>query len=199
VYVKLGQLDYSAEIAQARASKADSVFFFLPGGMGISFIKQLVASGLSKDMTMYTPGFSGDQDTIKAVGEPMLGMYNAAQWSPDLDNAQNKQFMEDFQKTYNRIPTMYAAQGYDSAMLLDGAIRKVNGKIEDKDAFRAALASAPFKAVQGNFKFNNNHYPIQNYYMRLIYKNDKGQITNKTVGTVFTDYHDRYATECKMK
>ncbi|CAM5365212.1 ABC transporter substrate-binding protein [Eoetvoesiella caeni] len=199
VYVKLGQLDYSAEIAQARASKADSVFFFLPGGMGISFIKQLVASGLSKDMAMYTPGFSGDQDTIKAVGEPMLGMYNAAQWSPDLDNAQNKQFMEDFQKTYNRIPTMYAAQGYDSAMLLDGAIRKVNGKIEDKDAFRAALASAPFKAVQGNFKFNNNHYPIQNYYMRLIYKNDKGQITNKTVGTVFTDYHDRYATECKMK
>lgn len=199
VYVKLGQLDFSAELAQARASKADAVFFFLPGGMGISFIKQLVASGMSKDMAMYTPGFSGDQDTIKAVGDPMLGMYNAAQWSPDLDNPQNKKFMEDFQKTYNRIPTMYAAQGYDSAMLLDGAIRKVNGKVKDKDAFRAALASAPFKAVQGNFKFNNNHYPIQNYYMRQIYKNDQGVITNKTVGTIFTDYHDRYAAECKMK
>ncbi|TAL77478.1 MAG: ABC transporter substrate-binding protein [Burkholderiaceae bacterium] len=199
VYVKLGQLDYSAEIAQARASKADAVFFFLPGGMGISFIKQLVASGLSKNMTMYTPGFSGDQDTIKAVGDPMLGMYNASQWSPDLNNPQNKQFMEDFQKTYHRIPTMYAAQGYDSAMLLDGAIRKVHGKIEDKNAFRQALRSAPFKAVQGNFRFNNNQYPIQNYYMRLIVKNDKGQITNKTVGTIFTDYHDRYAPQCKMK
>jgi len=199
VYVKLQQLDFSAEIAQARASKADAVFFFLPGGMGISFIKQMADSGLTKTMTMYTPGFSADQDTIKAVGEPMIGMYNTAQWSPDMDNPVNKRFMEDFQKTYHRIPTMYAVQGYDSAMLLDGAVRKIHGKIEDKNAFRQALRSAPFKAVQGNFKFNNNQYPIQNYYLRQVVKNDKGEITNKTVETIFTDYHDRYAPECKMQ
>jgi branched-chain amino acid transport system substrate-binding protein len=199
VYVKLQQLDFSAEIAQARASKADSVFFFLPGGMGISFIKQMADSGLTKTMTMYTPGFSADQDTIKAVGEPMIGMYNTAQWSPDMDNPVNKRFMEDFQKTYHRIPTMYAVQGYDSAMLLDGAVRKIHGKIEDKNAFRQALRSAPFKAVQGNFKFNNNQFPIQNYYLRQVVKNDKGEITNKTVETIFTDYHDRYAPECKMQ
>ncbi len=199
VYVKLQQLDFSAEIAQARASKADAVFFFLPGGMGISFIKQMADAGLTKTMTMYTPGFSADQDTIKAVGEPMIGMYNTAQWSPDMDNPVNKRFMEDFQKTYHRIPTMYAVQGYDSAMLLDGAVRKIHGKIEDKDAFRQALRSAPFKAVQGNFKFNNNQYPIQNYYLRQVVKNDKGEITNKTVETIFTDYHDRYAPECKMQ
>lgn len=199
VYVKLQQLDFSAEIAQARASKADAVFFFLPGGMGISFIKQMADSGLTKTMTMYTPGFSADQDTIKAVGEPMIGMYNTAQWSPDMDNPVNKRFMEDFQKTYHRIPTMYAVQGYDSAMLLDGAVRKIHGKIEDKNAFRQALRSAPFKAVQGNFKFNNNQFPIQNYYLRQVVKNDKGEITNKTVETIFTDYHDRYAPECKMQ
>jgi len=199
VYVKLQQLDFSAEIAQARASKADAVFFFLPGGMGISFIKQMADSGLTKTMTMYTPGFSADQDTIKAVGEPMIGMYNTAQWSPDMNNPVNKRFMEDFQKTYHRIPTMYAVQGYDSAMLLDGAVRKIHGKIEDKNAFRQALRSAPFKAVQGNFKFNNNQFPIQNYYLRQVVKNDKGEITNKTVETIFTDYHDRYAPECKMQ
>jgi len=198
VYVKIGQLDFSAELAQARASGADSVFFFLPGGMGISFIKQLVASGLSKDMAIYTPGFSGDQDTIKAVGDPMLGLYNASQWSPDTDNAQNKQFVADFEKTYKRIPTMYASQGYDAALLLDGAVRKIGGKIEDKEAFRQALASAPFKSVRGNFKFNTNHYPIQDYHMRVIQKDAEGRLTNKTVGLVFKDYHDIYAPQCKM-
>lgn len=198
VYVKLGQLDFSAELAQARASGADSVFFFLPGGMGISFIKQLVASGLSKNMAIYTPGFSGDQDTIKAVGEPMLGMFNSSQWSPDLDNPQNKQFVADFEKAYGRIPSMYASQGYDAAMLLDGAIRDVKGNIKDKDALRAALRAANFKSVRGGFKFNNNQYPIQNYYMRVIEKDAQGRITNKTIGTVFKDYGDPFAVECKM-
>lgn len=198
VYVKLGQLDFSAELAQARASGADSVFFFLPGGMGISFIKQLESSGLAKSMKIYMPGFSGDQDTIKAVGDPMLGTFNSSQWSPDLDNPQNKKFVADFEKEYGRIPTLYASQGYDAAMLLDGAVRDVKGKIEDKDAFRQAIKAANFKSVRGDFKFNTNQYPIQDYYLREVVKDDQGRITNKTVSTILEDYHDPFAAECKM-
>jgi len=198
VYVKLGQLDFSAELAQARASKADSVFFFLPGGMGISFIKQLVGSGLSKSMKIYMPGFSGDQDTIKAVGDPMLGTYNSSQWSPDLDNPQNRQFVADFEKEYGRIPTMYASQGYDAAMLLDGAVRDVKGDIGNKEAFRKALRAANFKSVRGGFKFNTNQYPIQTYYLREVVKDDQGRITNKIVDTILKDYHDPFAAECPM-
>jgi len=198
VYVKLGQLDFSAELAQARASGADSVFFFLPGGMGISFIKQLESSGLSKNMKIYMPGFSGDQDTIKAVGDPMLGTFNSSQWSPDLDNPQNQKFVADFEKEYGRIPTLYASQGYDAAMLLDAAVRDVKGKIEDKDAFRQALRAANFKSVRGNFKFNTNQYPIQDYYLREVVKDDQGRITNKVVSTILEDYQDPFAAECKM-
>lgn len=198
VYIKLGQLDFSAELAQARASGADSVFFFLPGGMGISFIKQLEASGLSKNMTVYMPGFSGDQDTIKAVGEPMLGTYNSSQWSPDLDNEANKRFVADFEKEYGRIPTLYASQGYDAAMLLDGAIRDIDGNIEDKNAFRQALRDANFDSVRGSFKFNTNQYPIQDYYLRVVEKDDQGRITNRKVSLILEDYHDPFAAECKM-
>ena len=198
VYVKLGQLDYSAELAQARASGADSVFFFLPGGMGISFIKQLEGSGLAKNMKIYMPGFSGDQDTIKAVGEPMLGTFNSSQWSPDLDNPQNQKFVADFEKEYGRIPTLYASQGYDAAMLLDSAVRDVKGNIEDKDAFRQALKAANFKSVRGDFKFNTNQYPIQDYYLREVVKDGQGRITNKMVSTILEDYHDPFAAECKM-
>ncbi|HLS50424.1 MAG TPA: ABC transporter substrate-binding protein, partial [Burkholderiaceae bacterium] len=198
VYIKLGQLDFSAELAQARASGADSVFFFLPGGMGISFIKQLEAAGLNKNMTVYMPGFSGDQDTIKAVGEPMLGTYNSSQWSPDLDNEANKRFVADFEKEYGRIPTLYASQGYDAAMLLDGAIRDIDGNIEDKNAFRQALRDANFDSVRGSFKFNTNQYPIQDYYLRVVEKDDQGRITNRKVSLILEDYHDPFAAECKM-
>jgi len=198
VYVKLGQLDFSAELAQARASGADSIFFFLPGGMGISFIKQLEGAGLSKTMAVYMPGFSGDQDTIKAVGEPMVGTFNSSQWSPDLDNEQNKKFVADFEKEYGRIPTLYASQGYDAAMLLDGAIDDLDGNIKDKAALRQALRKADFDSVRGDFKFNTNQYPIQDYYMREVYKDDQGRITNKTISTILTDYQDPFAAECKM-
>ncbi|MCW5236671.1 ABC transporter substrate-binding protein [Verminephrobacter eiseniae] len=198
VYVKLGQLDFSAELAQARVSKADSVFFFLPGAMGSAFLKQMDSGGLNKTMRIYAPGFSGDQDSIKAVGEPMLGMYNASQWASDLDNAENAKFVRDFEKQYGRIPTMYAAQGYDAALLLDGAVRDVKGHIEDKSAFRKALRAANFKSVRGDFKFNRNHYPIHNIHMRVVERDKQGRISNRTVGMIAKDYSDPYAASCKM-
>ncbi|WP_213953767.1 ABC transporter substrate-binding protein [Variovorax sp. dw_954] len=199
VYVKMGQLDFSSELAQLRASGADAAFFFLPGGMGISFIKQLVASGLTKDVTLYAPGFSGDQDTIKAVGEPMLGMFNSSQWAADLPGEANQKFVADFEKEYGRIPTLYASQGYDAAMLLDGAVRDIKGKIEDKNAFRKALRAANFKSVRGNFKFNVNQYPIQNYYLRVVGRDKQGRIVNRTMKTILVDYHDPFASTCKMQ
>lgn len=197
-YVKLGQLDFATEIAQIRASGADAVFFFLPGGMGVSFIKQLVSSGLNQQIAIYTPGFSADQDTIQAVGEPMVGMRNAAQWSADLDNEANRQFVEAFQKQYGRIPSMYAAQGYDAARLLGAAVQNLNGDITDKDKLRAELKKANFDSVRGDFAFNTNNYPIQNYYMREVYKDDAGEIKNKTLGLVFSDYKDNYYKNCSM-
>ncbi|MGE8518622.1 MAG: ABC transporter substrate-binding protein [Alcaligenes faecalis] len=199
VYVKVGQMDYAAELAQMRASGADAVFFFLPGGMGVSFIKQLINSGLSSQLAVYTPGFSADQDTIAAIGESMKGMANAAQWSPDLDNPVNKRFVADFEKTYGRLPSMYASQGYDAALLLDGALKADPKAATDREALRKALRSAPFESVRGAFAFNNNQYPVQTYYMREVASNEKGQMSNKIVSTVFEQFQDHFAAQCKME
>lgn len=199
VYVKVGQMDYAAELAQMRASGADAVFFFLPGGMGVSFIKQLINSGLSTQLAVYTPGFSADQDTIAAIGESMKGMANAAQWSPDLDNPVNKRFVADFEKTYGRLPSMYASQGYDAALLLDGALKVDPKAATDREALRKALRSAPFESVRGAFAFNNNQYPVQTYYMREVASNEKGQMSNKIVSTVFEQFQDHFAPQCKME
>lgn len=197
-YTTLNQLDYGTELSKLRASKPDAVYIFLPGGMGINFIKQFVGAGLSKDITLFGPGFSGDEDVIKAVGEPMLGMFNSSQWGHDMDNPANRKFVAEFEKTYGRLPTLYAAQGYDAARLIDAAVRDTKGKLDDKAVVRKALEAARFDSVRGAFKFNTNHFPIQDYYLRVVTKDTKGRVTNRTLGTIFKSHADAYVGSCKM-
>lgn len=197
-YTPLNMLDYGAELSKLRAAKPDAVYIFLPGGLGINFIKQFVGAGLSKDITLFGPGFSGDEDVIRAVGDPMLGMFNTSQWAHDLDNAANKKFVAAFEKEYGRLPTLYASQGYDAARLIDAAVRDTKGKLDDKAAVRKALAAAKFDSVRGNFKFGPNQFPIQDYHLRVITKDAKGRVTNRTLGTVFKAHADAYAAQCKM-
>jgi branched-chain amino acid transport system substrate-binding protein len=197
-YTALNQLDYGAELSKLRATKPDAVYIFLPGGLGINFIKQFVGAGLSKDITLFGPGFSGDEDVIKAVGDPMLGMFNTSQWGHDMDNAANKKFVAEFEKEYGRLPTLYAAQGYDAARLIDAGVRDSKGKLDDKAAVKKALEAAKFDSVRGAFKFNTNHFPIQDYYLRVITRDSKGRVTNRTLGAVFKNHADAYAASCKM-
>jgi branched-chain amino acid transport system substrate-binding protein len=199
VYTQLGQLDYAAELAQVRAAKPDALYIFLPGGMGINFIKQFVASGLSKDVPLIVPGFGDDQDIIRPVGEATLGLFDTAHWAIDFDNAANRKFVAAFEKEYRRLPTVFAAQGWDTAMLIDAAVRDSKGKIEDVEAVRKAMRAAKFESVRGPFKFNRNQMPIQNYYLRVVAKDSQGRLVNKTIGTVFKDHGDAYVQDCKMK
>jgi branched-chain amino acid transport system substrate-binding protein len=199
IYTKLGQLDYSAELSRVRAAHPQALYVFLPGGMGINFIKQFVASGMSKDMQLIVPLWGADQDIIRAVGDPMLGLFSVGHWSIDLDNAANRKFVPAFEAQYHRLPTGYAASGYDTALLIDSAVRKVKGRIEDKEALRAALRAADFKSVRGEFKFNRNQFPIQNYYLQVVGKGPDGRLVHKTLGTVLTARGDAYVQDCKMK
>ena len=199
VYTQLGQLDYSAELAQVRAAKPDALYIFLPGGMGINFIKQFVAAGLSKDIPLIVPGFGDDQDIIRPVGDAMLGLFDSAHWAIDFDNAANRKFVAAFEKEYKRLPTVFAAQGWDTAMLIDAAVRDSKGKIEDVEAVRKAMRAAKFESVRGAFRFNRNQMPIQNYYLRVVARDGQGRLVNKTIGTIFRDHGDAYVQDCKMK
>ena len=193
LYTKLGQKDYAAEIAQIRASDADSVFFFLPGGMGISFLKQYAGSGV--DIPLLGPAFSFDQGILQAVGESAMGVKNTTQWNKDLDNPANKTFVEAFQAEYDRLPSLYASQGYDTANLILSAMAKAD--ISDSDAFRSALKAADFASVRGKFSFSSNHHPVQDLYVREVIK--EGDVyTNKLVGTSLKDHANAYVDQCSM-
>ena len=193
VYTQVGQTDYAAEIAQIRASGADSVFFFLPGGMGIAFMKQYAESGVG--IPLVGPAFSFDQGILQAVGAAALGVKNTSQWSKDLDNAANKAFVEAFQAEYGRLPSLYASQGYDTANLLLSAMAKAD--VADQDAFRAALKAADFASTRGDFAFGPNHHPIQDIYVREVIE-ENGVFTNKVIGVALEDRGDAYAEQCKM-
>ncbi|MCA3212440.1 MAG: ABC transporter substrate-binding protein [Burkholderiales bacterium] len=200
-FTKLGQLDYAAEIAQLRAARPDALFIFLPGGMGINFIKQFVGAGLSKDTQIIGPGFSADQDVIRAVGDSMLGMFNTAHWNHDFDNAASRAFVEAFRTEYKRTPSIYAAQAYDVIMMIDAAVREVKGKVSDRDAVRAALKKASFKSVRGDFRFGNNQFPVQDFVLRVVRKDERfnGELNNRTLNKVMEKHVDTYATQCTMK
>jgi len=193
VYTQLGQKDYASEIAQIRASGADSVYFFLPGGMGIAFMKQYAQSGV--DIPLLGPAFSFDQGILQAVGEAALGVRNTSQWNKDLDNPANAAFVESFQAEYGRLPSLYASQGFDTANLLFSAMAAAD--VSDANAFRAALEAANFDSVRGNFAFGPNHHPIQNIYVREVIK--EGDVfTNQIIATGLTNHSDAYAADCKM-
>jgi branched-chain amino acid transport system substrate-binding protein len=199
IYTKMGQLDYAAEIATLRASRPDAVFFFLPGGMGVNFIKQFEAAGLTREVALLAPGYSADEDTIRGVGEPMVGVYNASHWAADLPNALNQKFVADFTTTYGRTPTMAAAQAYDTALLIEHAVRRIGGKIDDRAALRKALREAKFESLRGPFRFNTNQYPIHTLYLRVVQKDPSGRITNKLVGEIMPNHSDPYAAQCKLQ
>lgn len=191
IYTQVGQTDYSAEIAQIRASGADGVFAFLPGGMGIAFMKQFAQSGVK--IPIIGPGFSFSQDVLPAIGDAALGVKSSGQWAKDLDNDANKVFLPAFEKEYGRLPSIYAVQAYDAAQLILSASSKASPK--DANAFAAALKAADIKSPRGNFKFNTNRHPIQDIYITEVVK-DNGVLTNKIVEKIFTDHGDAYAQAC---
>src|SRR6478735_7342328 len=198
VYVPLNQLDYSAELSKIAAAKPDAIFVFLPGGMGVNFVKQFRQAGLADKIT-FLSAFTVDEGTLPAQQDAALGFFGGSNWAPNLDNPQNKAFVASFEKEYGAVPATYAFQSYDAALLIDSAVRQVKGKTDNKDALRAALQKADFKSLRGAFKFNTNHYPIQDFYLVKVAKRGDGKFQTEIVQKVFENYSDPHVKDCAMK
>ena len=198
---KDAQLDFSAELAKAKASGADGIFVFYPGKAGGAFIKQYQQAGLQGEIALYTV-FTVDSIALpnlqKAGMSGVLGSLNTQFWGPDLDTPQNRKFVSGFKEAYGRYPSFYAAQSYDTIFLIKSAVEAVGGNMDDMDGMRAAMMKADFPSVRGPFRYGNNHFPIQNFYLRQVVEDADGVWTTTVVDTVLKDHQDVYAAECKM-
>jgi branched-chain amino acid transport system substrate-binding protein len=199
VYTPLSQLDFAPEIARIRAEKPEAVFAFLVGAGGVAFVKQYAQAGLQNQIPFYTEDPVANPLTFPAQGDAALGIIMGTNWTADLDNAANKKFVGSFVAKYNREPATFAALAYDSVKLIDSAVTEVGGKIENKDAVRAAMRKANFQSVRGSFKFNNNHYPIQDLYIMEVKKDAKGGLKSVLKDTAVKDWQDPYHQDCPMK
>ncbi len=197
IYTPLNQPDFSAELAQVAAKNPDAIYVFYPGGLGVNFIRQYQQAGLLGKIPLLSSSTT-DGSTLPAQQAAALGVISGTFWGPDFNNPANRQFVDEFEKKFNRIPSQYAAQSYDAAQLLDSAIAKVRGNMADKNAFRAALKAADFKSVRGNFRFNTNHFPIQDQHIFEVARDAKGRVSLKTIATPLKDHGDAYASLCKM-
>ena len=198
VYTQVNQPDYAAEIAQATAAKPDAIYVFYPGGMGINFVRQYQQAGLLGKIPLLSTAVI-DAITLPALKNAAIGAITAAPYSSDINNPQNRKFVEGFQKKHARLPSFYAAQGYDAAQLLDSAIGKVKGNISDSAAFSAALKAADFKSVTGPFRYNTNHFPIRSYYRIDVGTDTAGQAALVNKGAIFTEHADAYSKDCPLK
>jgi branched-chain amino acid transport system substrate-binding protein len=197
VFVPLNQLDFSAELAKIAATKPDALFTFMPGGLGVNLVRQYRQAGLANIPFLST--FTVDEATLPAQQDAALGFYSAAPWAPNMDNPQNKRFVADFEAGHNYVPGSYAAQSYDAAMLIDSAVRKVGGRLSDKEALRKAIEAADFRSVRGGFRFGVNHYPVQDFWLCQVAKRPDGKFQTETVRKVLSEDVDPWAAECRMR
>lgn len=198
ILTRLGQTDYQAEISQVRAANPKALYIFLPGGMGIAFMKQWGASGLSGKIRLYTV-FTVDWATMPAMGNAPIGSFHTNYWSPDLDNPANKKFVAAFKEKYGYMPSNFAAQAYDAPFLIDSAVRAVKGNLDNKIGLRNAMRKADYPSTRGKYTYNFNHHPIQNFYKREVVKGPDGKATIVSRGIVLKDHKDSYYKQCSMK
>ena len=199
VYTRLGQTDYQAELSQLRSKNPKAVFVFYPGGMGISFLRQYSEAGLRGQFPLYSV-YTVDEITIPAVKHAALGQWETRYWSPDLKNPANQKYVADFRKKYGKYPVFYGAQRYDGVMLIDSAVKAVKGNLADKKGMVAAMRKADFASTRGKFVYNNNHFPIQNFYLLKAVAGPAGQDPVMEIQkTVFSNHKDSYAKDCSMK
>jgi branched-chain amino acid transport system substrate-binding protein len=196
-YTPLGQLDFSAELAQIASFQPEAVFAFMPGGMGVNLVRQYQQAGLGH--IPFLSAFTVDETTLPAQQEAALGMLGGANWAPDFDYEYSLDFAAAFEARYGTIPGTYAMQAYDAAMLIDSAIRAVEGDLSDPDALREALRAADFRSLRREFTFGHNHYPIQDFYLTEAVRREDGRFHTSIVERIFDDYQDAYADQCEME
>src|SRR5437763_2109971 len=192
------QLDFSAELSKVRAARPDAVFVFYPGAAGVQFLTQYAQAGLKGQIPLYT-AFTVDAITLPLQKELALGVPGAQQWVNDLPNDANKKFVADFRSKHKTYPSFYGAQAYDAALLVDSAVKAVGGNLANKDGMRAEMRKANYASVRGPYKYGNNHFPIQNFYLQDVVKDAEGNLTLKTVATIVKDSQDQFHDKCPMK
>jgi branched-chain amino acid transport system substrate-binding protein len=198
IYTPISQLDFSSVLTQVRAAKPDAVYVFYVGAAAVPFVKQWKQSGLDQTVKLYSLGAIADSMLLPAEGDAALGITTVYSWNAEMKTQGNERFVKDFRTKFGRAPTQFAMFQYDAIMLIDAAVKESGGPV-NPDKFRAALKRADFKSLRGNFKFNNNNFPIQDVILQRVEAGSDGKPIDKFVEVIKTNVEDPHHAACPLK
>ncbi len=196
IFYKLQTLDFSAELAQIRVAQPEAVYAFAFGPLAVNFVKQYAQAGLGH-IPLYGPAPLADEDGVAAAGEAMLGVTTAGHWSADLPHEANKRFVAAFRSKHGRNPSMFHEQGYSTALLLHAGLSAAQGRVDDHRRLRQAFVGVQLELPRGPLRFNVDHSPVQNVYLRKVVKGEGGEMTIRTQRTIATAQTRRGAAICR--
>jgi len=166
----LGSADFLPFVTQLKAQPTKDIYSFFSGTDAINYIKAWNQLGMpAAGYKMNGAGFLTEQDVLKEVKDQANGAVTSLFWAVTLDNAENKAFVDAYQKEYNLLPDVFALQAWDGMTALDLALQATKGDTSNKDAFVAALEGVKFNSPRGAFEFDKDtHNPIQDMYIRQV-------------------------------
>ena len=166
----LGTADFLPFVTQLKAQPTKDIYSFFSGTDAINYIKAWSQLGMpAAGYKMNGAGFLTEQDVLKEVKDLANGAVTSLFWAVTLDNAENKAFVDAYQKEYSLLPDVFAVQAWDGMQAVDAALQATKGDTSNKDAFIAALEGVKFKSPRGDFSFDKDtHNVIQDIYIRQV-------------------------------
>jgi branched-chain amino acid transport system substrate-binding protein len=175
--------DYGSYVAQLK--NADAIFLGFAGSNGFRFLRQFVDYGLKDKMQVIGGMTALDEAVLRNMGDEALDIVTTCWYSAELDAKPNQTFAPAFRKEFKYDPGFYAASTYVNGAVLEAAVKAVNGKVEDRPAFMAALRATNVETARGPVKFDDLGNVVGNVYLRKVTRKD-----GRLVNSVFKTYPD---------
>ena len=183
--VPLRSPDFSPVLQKAADAKPDALFVFVPSGAGAQFVKQFVERGLDKTgIKLIATGDVTDDDQLNGMGDVVIGVINAHNYSANHDSAKNKAYVEAFRKANNGLrPNFMSVGGWDGMHLIYEALKKTNGST-DGEKLVAAMKGMAWESPRGPISIDPETRDIvQNIYIRKVDKVG-GELYNVEFATI---------------
>ena len=182
IWAPLNTNDFAPFLSQIRRD-ADAVLALFTGRLALQFLKQYQEAGLKDKLPLLGGGTLTDETVLPQMGDEALGVITALHYSQALDNATNQKFNKAFEASAGKIASYYSEATYTNARWIAEAIKAVNGKVEDRDAFLSALRKVDLKeTARGPLKVDDFGNPIQNVYIRKV-ERVGGKLQNTVIAT----------------
>ncbi|MEJ8839957.1 ABC transporter substrate-binding protein [Ramlibacter sp. AN1133] len=178
----LNVADYGSYISQIKPD-VDAVFAAFAGSNGVKFLKQYNEYGLKGKIPVLGAMTTVDEGVLKMMGDEAVGIVSSGWYTAGIANANNQKFVEAMRREYKEDPGYYSIGAYGAALMLEQAVAAVKGRIEDRDAFMAALRKVEVaNDPRGTIKLDALGNPLMDVYIRKVERKD-GRLVNTVVKT----------------